>query len=227
MRSVWLTLAILVMFLLPVKIVFASEEVKDLENVNEVNETNEEGLIDNESDIQKIDNNTSDATNNNITMFEKEVSSYKVIVHYLSSDGIKLKDDLILEKNNNETYDIDILDIDDYLFNSSDKDLSGIINGSDVEITLIYIKDETIDIDDNKKELDSNNYIENDESEEKVTDGNFISFVSIPEENAQKEFVNPDTIDNVDLYFGLIFISFNLILSLFIAKKYCLSFNIN
>ena len=34
-------------------------------------------------------------------------------------------------------------------------------------------------------------------------------------------------IDNVDLYFGLIFISFNLILSLFIAKKYCLSFNIN
>ena len=227
MRSVWLTLAILVMFLLPVKIVFASEEVKDLENVNEVNETNEEGLIDNESDIKQIDNNTSDATNNNITMFEKEVSSYKVIVHYLSSDGIKLKDDLILEKNNNETYDIDILDIDDYLFNSSDKDLSGIINGSDVEITLIYIKDETIDIDDNKKELDSNNYIENDESEEKVTDGNFISFVSIPEENAQKEFVNPDTIDNVDLYFGLIFISFNLILSLFIAKKYCLSFNIN
>lgn len=227
MRSVWLTLAILVMFLLPVKIVFASEEVKDLENVNEVNETNEEGLIDNESDIQKIDNNTSDATNNNITMFEKEVSSYKVIVHYLSSDGIKLKDDLILEKNNNENYDIDILDIDDYLFNSSDKDLSGIINGSDVEITLIYIKDETIDIDDNKKELDSNNYIENDESEEKVTDGNFISFVSIPEENAQKEFVNPNTIDNVDLYFGLIFISFNLILSLFIAKKYCLSFNIN
>ncbi len=227
MRSVWLTLAILVMFLLPVKIVFASEEVKDLENVNEVNETNEEGLIDNESDIKQIDNNTSDATNNNITMFEKEVSSYKVIVHYLSSDGIKLKDDLILEKNNNENYDIDILDIDDYLFNSSDKDLSGIINGSDVEITLIYIKDETIDIDDNKKELDSNNYIENDESEEKVTDGNFISFVSIPEENAQKEFVNPDTIDNVDLYFGLIFISFNLILSLFIAKKYCLSFNIN
>lgn len=219
MRSVWLTLAVITILFLPINSVFADEEIIDEKEVVE-EESNNDNIInkDNNEDNAITDNKDIITNDDEIIVKEKELDeeSYKLIVHYLNEDGIKIYDDLVLEKSNNDSYTIDIPDIDDYIYKNSSLPLEGIIK-ADTEITINYIKDETIDLDDEEKPPIK------DESEQITTDGTFLSLVATNDDIANSEsFTNPDTADNIDLYFGLLFITMNLIISLIITKRYCL-----
>lgn len=212
MRSVWLTLAVLTFLFLPVNSVLASED----NNSEELSIT-----VDSDANIN-VDEKEASADlskdNEKLLASEKEVKEvYTLTVSFVSDDGKKIKDDLVLEKENNSSYNIEIPSIDDYIFVDSDLPLSGVIT-SDTLITLTYKVDETIDLDDSDSE-DKTESIK-DESNEVITDGSFMSFASY--NDSDEEFTNPDTIDNIDIYLGTLFITFNLVFPLLITKRYYL-----
>lgn len=237
MRSVWLTLVITTIILLPFNSVLASEENsnEEIKSIEKAQNENSD-IIDNTDKINimsaDIDNSKNDEiiskevtekdenTNKDIDNTDKDKTneSYKLIVQFINEEGVKIKDDLYFEKDNNEPYNIEIPSIDDYVFVDSNKPLSGIIK-SDTIIVLNYKVDETIDLDDNisKKQRAPIK----DESEEVITDGTFLSFVASNDID-DTGFTNPDTIDNFDLYLGLLFITFNLVFPLLITKRYYL-----
>lgn len=210
MKKVWFGLiVILLIIIIPVY----ADEIGNSEVINEENIENEEiikdtfPLLENKEEKQEINSS--------------ENSKFIITIHYLEENKKVLCEDTVIEKETNQTYEVFPKDFDNYILIDVIGETKGIIN-KDLDITFIYKEDKTIDIDDKdyveEKDIEEDEYL--DQSEEFLTDGMFLSMGAVKEVNKiSNDIENPNTSDNINIYFYLSLISIISITNLLILRK--------
>ena len=205
-KDFWLIIVLVITFSL-----IGTLSVRANEVINEKELNNEEIVLEKQEKTKNIESKESDEI--------KKTETGKVIVHYYDESGNSLKADYTLEGPIGEAYEVFSVEIKDYALKEIKGSTSGKYQTEDTSITFIYAKD-SITIIDTKEYTEPKEVEESDPSDEMETDGVFLSMGAFEDiENIPSDFENPNTSDNISIYFQICFTSLLLISSLFILKR--------